>query len=332
MSKPFHELRRQVFLTQPFFDAATNNLGEITQELIGYFNGPDGDLEDKRGWSFYISEDGYRLWSLRYTAGLPIEDLRQELTEVVEAYERYQKALAAYEGRPSISPLGLDQLGDYERAMQLIGLCYLLHRRDLLPRLADLIDPGYVGEDTLYEDLLAYALPGRVDLDEWYHDEPYTPLVHAMYEPDSAVASQKLDHYVNHWYKAFKYVPWHDGHLRINGKDGDYFGYWAFEAGAVALLFEIDDSKIEHMVYPKDLVAWARDNANRYPDGGLAAPVKSRHNVPGNAPCPKTGWWFTPAKAGSHRYFKQSEIMPSVGGDYGQTFWQWSPDQSAPKL
>ena len=22
----------------------------------------------------------------------------------------------------------------------------------------------------------------------------------------------------------------------------------------------------------------------------------------------------------------------SVGGDYGQTFWQWSPDQSAPKL
>ncbi|MEZ5602527.1 MAG: hypothetical protein R3F36_17025 [Candidatus Competibacteraceae bacterium] len=55
-------------------------------------------------------------------------------------------------------------------------------------------------------------------------------------------------------------------------------------------------------------------------------------NVPANQPCPESGWWFTPAKPDSRRYFKQGETMPSVGGDYGQTFWQWSPDQSAPKL
>lgn len=57
-----------------------------------------------------------------------------------------------------------------------------------------------------------------------------------------------------------------------------------------------------------------------------------RPNVPANQPCPEAGWWFTPAQANSRRYFKQGEIMPSVGGDYGQTFWQWSPDQTAPKL
>jgi hypothetical protein len=27
-----------------------------------------------------------------------------------------------------------------------------------------------------------------------------------------------------------------------------------------------------------------------------------------------------------------SSILPSFGGDYGETFWQWSPDQSVPKL
>ena len=59
---------------------------------------------------------------------------------------------------------------------------------------------------------------------------------------------------------------------------------------------------------------------------------KRRPNVPANASCPETGWWFTPAKTGSRRYFKQGETMPSVGGDYGLTFWQWSPDQSAPTL
>ncbi|MFV5215089.1 type VI immunity family protein [Azonexus caeni] len=63
-----------------------------------------------------------------------------------------------------------------------------------------------------------------------------------------------------------------------------------------------------------------------------ASSESKRNNVPANQPCPEAGWWFTPAQANSRRYFKQGEIMPSVGGDYGETFWQWSPDQSAPTL
>lgn len=55
-------------------------------------------------------------------------------------------------------------------------------------------------------------------------------------------------------------------------------------------------------------------------------------NVPAGQPCPEAGWWFTPAKTGSRRYFRQGEVMPALGGDYGKTFWQWSPDQSAPRL
>jgi hypothetical protein len=59
---------------------------------------------------------------------------------------------------------------------------------------------------------------------------------------------------------------------------------------------------------------------------------KRRSNVPANQSCPEAGWWFTPAQANSRRYFKQDEVMPSVGGDYGDTYWQWAPDQSAPSL
>lgn len=56
-------------------------------------------------------------------------------------------------------------------------------------------------------------------------------------------------------------------------------------------------------------------------------------SVPGGQPCPQTGWWLTPAKASSRRYFKVGEVMPAVqGSDYGSTFWQWDVDQSAPKL
>lgn len=56
-------------------------------------------------------------------------------------------------------------------------------------------------------------------------------------------------------------------------------------------------------------------------------------NVPAGQPCPRAGWWFTPAKQGSHRYFQQGDTFPDIeNSDYGATFWQWSPDQSAPKL
>jgi len=67
------------------------------------------------------------------------------------------------------------------------------------------------------------------------------------------------------------------------------------------------------------------------PQGDTGGAIR-RPNVAAGQPCPEAGWWFTPAKTGSRRYFKQGETMPAVGGDYGLTFWQWSPDQSAPTL
>ncbi|WP_080896023.1 PoNe immunity protein domain-containing protein [Pseudomonas fluorescens] len=67
-----------------------------------------------------------------------------------------------------------------------------------------------------------------------------------------------LKKYCRQWYRAFKQAPWHDSHLQ--GEEGTYVGYWAFEAGAVAFLYGIDDSKIDQMVYPKGLVEYARNH------------------------------------------------------------------------
>ncbi|MEK8032527.1 hypothetical protein AACH06_17025 [Ideonella sp. DXS29W] len=39
--------------------------------------------------------------------------------------------------------------------------------------------------------------------------------------------------------------------------------------------------------------------------------------------CPKEGFWRTPAKGGTRRHFAYGETMPSVGGDWGTTIWQW---------
>jgi hypothetical protein len=39
--------------------------------------------------------------------------------------------------------------------------------------------------------------------------------------------------------------------------------------------------------------------------------------------------WFTPAKAGSRRWFKQGELMPDLESDYGPTIWQWDENRSS---
>lgn len=46
-----------------------------------------------------------------------------------------------------------------------------------------------------------------------------------------------------------------------------------------------------------------------------------------NQPCPREGYWFTPAKLGSRRHFKQGEVMPAFKTDWGLTIWQWDETQ-----
>lgn len=56
-------------------------------------------------------------------------------------------------------------------------------------------------------------------------------------------------------------------------------------------------------------------------------------SVAAGKPVPRSGWWFTPARLSSRHHFQQGDTFPEIeGSTYGGTFWQWSPDQSAPKL
>ncbi|MBK5396079.1 DUF1911 domain-containing protein [Pseudomonas sp. TH39(2020)] len=194
---------------------------------------------------------------IRYTAGEEVHNLAILLETLVESYENLQKKLAQFEQIENITPLIIDDwVDEYQECLQVISLCILLHRRDLLKRFVFLIDnAGYAGTDTLYEDLLIKVLPEREDVDQWYHDV-YTLLIQAIYTEDKNNASELLEKHCTNWYSHFDQAPWHDSHK--DGDEGSYVGYWALEAGAIAFLYDIDDSNIDHMVYPKDLVKYAR--------------------------------------------------------------------------
>jgi len=83
--------------------------------------------------------------------------------------------------------------------MQLIGLCYLLHRRDLLPRIAAMQDKIYHEQteqlDTLYEDFLSFELMDRYDVDQWFFDNPYRPLIFSKYRDTKKESIQDIQEY-----------------------------------------------------------------------------------------------------------------------------------------
>lgn len=46
-------------------------------------------------------------------------------------------------------------------------------------------------------------------------------------------------------------------------------------------------------------------------------------------PCPKSGYWFTQAKADSRAYFKQGDIMPDyTNNNWGEVIWQFEGEKS----
>lgn len=50
--------------------------------------------------------------------------------------------------------------------------------------------------------------------------------------------------------------------------------------------------------------------------------------IDAGAPCPQTGFYFSPARAASRRHFTKGEVMPNFESDYGLVIWQWDLNQS----
>ncbi|MBE3026923.1 PoNe immunity protein domain-containing protein [Janthinobacterium sp. GW458P] len=327
----FHEKRRQQFLNELAYNNEIKYFNEKgLPRILQALSEPSNDANDRSRISSVLADDIFSNFLLSYTAGESLDILRNDLTKVVDAFERNAKYEQEYANDPLFPPLRFAEIDDYERAMQLIGLCYLLHRRDLLPRLAAMLDGAFAGKDTLYEDLFAYELKDRYEVDEWYHDAPYRDIINSFYRDTPEESIQDIEAYLKVWYKSMKKAPWHDSHLSMSAEGcGAYFGYWAIEAAAAAYLLELDDRSFrEHIVYPKDLVDYAR-KLDKQAGPMSTAPEKLR--VEGGSPCPQAGYWFTPAIPGSLRHFEQGEIMPvSADTQYGATIWQWSSEQLSP--
>ncbi|MYM96567.1 PoNe immunity protein domain-containing protein [Duganella vulcania] len=262
----FHEKRRQQFLGENYYDFFTNCIEKTILHWRDHIPAIAGsDVFGRALAAGDVASQTFDLFILRYTGGEPIDELRDDFTKVIEAFELSTKCEREYSKDPHFPPLRFAEIDEYERGMQLIGLCYLLHRRDLLPRLAAMLD-AFAAKDTLYEDLFAYELKDRYEVDEWYHDKPYRNLINSFYRDTPEESIVDVGKYLKAWYESMKKAPWHDSHFDTSENGGGYCGYWAMEAAAAVYLLDLDDQSFrDHIVYPKDLVDYARRLDNQPP-------------------------------------------------------------------
>ena len=206
------------------------------------------DGGDDAYWACAAASTAYQVFSLRYTAGLPMPDVETALEAAIAACETARAALAAAYDDDALPAFDFEQLTDYARTLQLLGAALLFGRHDLAARLAAL-QTAFDGEDGVVEALLATIDPQRPAVDEWYFAEPYSALFECLDTDDPAQQLEHLRHYLATWHGALVREDWFNGHLRAQGLGG-YYGLWAFEAAAVAQRLGLDRSALAHWVMP----------------------------------------------------------------------------------
>ncbi len=266
---PFHDRRRQQFLYEDLYEKTRANQLLLIEGQLKNKQTAESARQNSVVHEF-LHLEALWIWMLDYTAGVPIEELAPRISGIVDAFEVWnevdqnlQKEAALefpeygpyeYQAAPDFSILF-----DYENTVQLLSIAILLRDRRSLQRMIHILR-SHRGEDGLFEELIGGYIEDEMTLSSCVLGDPYDILLQVFYEPDEQKTLDLLQQYLKQWYPAMKDHPrWYDEHLKIN-KQGyaGYYGYWAFEAAAVVYLLDLDDSQINHLVYPKDLLGYAR--------------------------------------------------------------------------
>jgi hypothetical protein len=321
----FKDVRRQKFLSENRYSLNERRLLESMRRSRNRLV-TDNELipAAKASFRWAIASDGLEQLMLHYTAGCPIEDLRDQLPQVIADFDIYiaNETSPRKQNPPQnvADTLEITQLEAYVYVFWLLALCKLLRHDEFIPKVMGWVDRTFKfnrGRDGLFENVV-HALTGRHVPAErvLLHPLPYRPLARAtVYAPEERPALVK--EFVETWYRHMKPCYWYGTHT-----DGytSYFGYWAFEAALVTVLWDIDDSSYrDHLVYPKDLVDWYRSHRNTDANG---KPPEARvlRAMPGE-PCPRAGSWMSPLLSKTVK-MKAGEPMPGPElTEQGMVIW-----------
>ena len=183
-----------------------------------------------------IIQTRFKLLIARYSYGSSVEEIKSFYLEIIEDI-------------PSILRKTTSQVD----LLWYLSLGILLNvDNDRFKKLSDHIEK--IGrKDSLLSFLIDYKLNNQIERvdDDIVMKNPYEKLKEIVNNADKR--ESLLQKYIaKDWYKGHKIMAWYDNH---KSTENLYFGYWSFEAGAIAKILKIDDSNLREMeYYPFDLV------------------------------------------------------------------------------
>ena len=308
MSELFDQVKREPLLPKSHYDETLDFYENllVDPEIDQILADPTKDEGHKKRLSWERTGTSLRILIARYSAGEDVASLRPYAVRMFELYRVHRERFATY------NKLRLWEPDAYQYTMWLLSLAVLLGLKEWVPTIATWISTDREdGRDVLVSRLfgrLGVSLPGESPI----HEKPYADLLRAT-ETQGEAQQKAMADYLKRWYGGMKDCYWRDRHKRLNGF---FFGYWAFEAGLVTLLWNIDDRSYRDMrFYPKDLVDFARKQATA-PQGEMQKPHISRKT---GERCPYAGRWGVLESPGAfvqERMFKEGDVFPEgIGRD-----------------
>ena len=262
------ERKRDPFITEEAYAECIKNTESIFTSTKFVENRAQIDPQYGPGGACQISF--YRVRKLiedvwvRYSAGDPLEDIRERVQYAFEDLQRHNKAFPEDDYK-------LWEPDAYYYIMMLMSWTVLFN----LPECLDILITNISRDPEDGEDSFIYTLFSALGIPDFpgkqaglLHEDPYGMLY------DSLAGSKEdqqnaMKVYLKRWYKseAIKGCYWRERHAF---NPPMHLGYWAFETGLLTVLNDLDDSSYREMnFYPRDMVdyckaqGWAREARER---------------------------------------------------------------------
>lgn len=258
-----------------------------------------------------------------YSAGHDLASLRRIFPTFIEYWEEYAHYSQAFKATPEASYVTAGHItlgsGEYHRALVMVCFGILLGWQSLLHRLVPIIDFRN-DRDGLLENLLSkVAADRRPNRGECLRHLPYFKTL-KIFQVKPEERPELMADYLEGWYVGSRREPYYDSHKRKTS----FRGYWSWEAAAITVLLDIDDSMYKAApFYPGDLVEFARDAERDYAPQGMPPINTNELRSKAGDQCPKTGLWHSLDAPSVSQHFEMGEPMTNLDSAYGLTVWRY---------
>ncbi|OCG41131.1 PoNe immunity protein domain-containing protein [Gilliamella sp. Bif1-4] len=261
----FEQQRRQKLLDEDFYYY-------FQERLIRLIEQTDKKIKSSKDpYVEFMSDLQYRQLCLDYTIGKSIAELFPRLKIIIEYIINTINFVERYRVNHPDSDIKITTLTEYfesEFLSNLLGLCILFERQDWFEIIVKAVDLDQENREKAIDSLIATKIPNYPITEEKTPRSLSfrTPLYKAIHAEKPKDTLKFLDEYLRRWYDGLRKAGYEyiDIHLWQQGDSRDccsFYGYWCFEAAAVAYLKDIDDSCLHRFIYyPKDMVEYARNN------------------------------------------------------------------------